>query len=277
MKSHVARELIALNTAFYAKHADSFSATRTAPWEGWRRTIDIARQLGALEGREPRILDLACGNLRFERFLAGELEPTAAHVDAIDNCPALAADAGLPELVFHDVDILDDLMAYRDDRELGPKVGSTPPCAQPRLCVDTAPGDLSVCFGFMHHVPGADLRAAVLDELLARTRPGGIVAVSLWQFMDDDRLARKARAADAAAQILEPWRDFDASDLEPGDHFLGWQDHEGPLRYCHHFSETEVDELAAYTADRATEVARFSSDGSSHRLNRYLLLQRSMQ
>lgn len=274
MRSCIIRELIKLNNGFYAEHADSFSATRAAPWEGWQRAIDTARHLGALDAREPRVLDLACGNLRFERFLARELEPTIARIDAIDNCPALAAGPDLPGIAFHNVDILDELMACQQKRDGGLGAPAAPSNPQARLHIDTRPCDLSVCFGFMHHVPGIDLRKSVLDELLARTRPGGVVAVSLWQFMKDDRLAGKARAADAIAREIAIARGTDVSALEPGDHFLGWQDDKGPLRYCHHFSESEVDELADHAAGCAAEAARFSADGASYGLNRYLILQR---
>ncbi len=274
MRSCIIRELIKLNNGFYAEHADSFSATRAAPWEGWQRAIDTARHLGALDAREPRVLDLACGNLRFERFLARELEPAIARIDAIDNCPALAANPDLPAIAFHNVDILDELMACQQKRDSGLGAPAAPSRPQARLHIDTRPCDLSVCFGFMHHVPGIDLRKCVLDELLARTRPGGVVAVSLWQFMKDDRLVRKAYAADAMAREIAVSRGTDVSALEPGDHFLGWQDDKGPLRYCHHFSESEVDELADHAAGYAAEVARFSADGASCGLNRYLVLQR---
>ena len=269
MRSRTARELVALNTAFYADHAESFSATRSAPWEGWRRVLEAARALGAIDGRRPVVLDLACGNLRFERFLADELKPTVARVDAFDNCPDLAGGADIPGATLHDVDILSQLMEM--GRE-APQQDEAAAVVRTYLSPHTDPCDLAVCFGFMHHVPGADLRRRVVDELVARTRPGGVVAISLWRFMNDERLARKALAADAAASQSAPWSGFDASELEPGDHFLGWQGEDGPLRYCHHFEEEEVDSLAA-RAD-AVEAARFSADGASGDLNRYLILRR---
>ena len=40
----------------------------------------------------------------------------------------------------------------------------------------------------MHHVPGRALRERLLDALAAHTAPGGILALSLWRFMDDERL-----------------------------------------------------------------------------------------
>ena len=44
MDNATAQNLIDLNTRFYAKHAASFSATRSTPWEGWQRVADLARE-----------------------------------------------------------------------------------------------------------------------------------------------------------------------------------------------------------------------------------------
>ena len=71
-----AHELIELNNRFYTEHAASFSATRSAPWEGWNHAAELLTQLrwprahnGGASCHSPLVLDLACGNLRFERFL----------------------------------------------------------------------------------------------------------------------------------------------------------------------------------------------------------------
>ncbi|MDY2776856.1 MAG: class I SAM-dependent methyltransferase [Collinsella sp.] len=255
MDERCARGLIELNNRFYAANAASFSATRSAPWEGWRRVEGELGRTGALETGRLKVLDLACGNLRFERFLAGLLPEGGLSATAIDSCPALGhAEEGVD---FVELDILDALMGSGD----APRTPLAAAC------------DLAVCFGFMHHVPGFALRARVVGELVRATRPGGLVAISFWQFMDDPRLARKAREADAGAGGDALWPGFSPSDLEPGDHFLGWQGDHGPLRYCHHFTEPEIDALARGAAG-AREVTRFSADGSSHSLNRYLVLQR---
>ena len=216
------RALIELNNRFYAKHAASFSATRTRSWDGWRRLATcledagwrkgdgtdaaVAGSAGAAgwapgeDGADGRatgrpdgtgahrdILDLACGNLRFEAFLAQAFagERIAAH--AVDSCPALAQGtldglAGSLELDYRRVDVLDALLA---DPEGGTGLEGVPPC------------ELAVCFGFMHHVPGSALRRALMAALCERVAPGGIVALSFWQYLRDPRLARRAAAAEA--------------------------------------------------------------------------------
>lgn len=143
--------LIELNNRFYADHAASFSATRSAPWEGWRKAAELLEQRGwGRVGKTPQVLDLACGNLRFEHFLRSTLPDVDPAFHAVDACPELAQDArSIPGVTFHWADVLQGLLA--GDGMHG--FEAVPPC------------DLSVTFGFMHHVPSAAMRHAVLDGL----------------------------------------------------------------------------------------------------------------
>lgn len=274
MDNATAQNLIDLNTRFYAEHAASFSATRSAPWEGWRHVADIAREHFGDTPAALRVFDLACGNLRFERFLAEQLPHASLHVTAIDNCPALAVGTDqLARVDYRSLDILTSLLAKSDH-------GSDGAIADPRTsALDTAfphaNCDLAVCFGFMHHVPGAELRRAVLSRLIDSVRPGGIVVVSFWQFMNDERIARKAARSLDLALAQPPFAGFASSSLEEGDHLLGWQADDAAFRYCHHFSTTEIDQLAASVSPLAAPIDTFSADGSNHSLNRYLVLQRN--
>lgn len=254
-----ARELIALNNRFYAEHAASFSATRNAPWPGWSRLADELRDCGwsAAESVQRTVLDLACGNLRFERFLAREFPEIVLRFEAVDSCPELFGNLDVPNVTFRQLDILGEMLDGQDVA-----LGRERPC------------NLSVCFGFMHHVPGAELRQRVLDALIDATAPKGIIAVSFWQFLNDDRLAAKAAQARAIADEHPPFAGYDADELDARDQFLGWQNDERPLRYCHHFDEDEIDCLVTDASSRVRELSRWSADGRSGTLNRYLLLQR---
>lgn len=263
MHERTARALIALNNRFYRRCAASFDATRSAPWTGWRRVLDAARSTDALDradaGDGTRILDLACGNLRFERFLARELGGTPVEVYALDACRELmgaAEGTDLPPLRIRELDVLGALLA-----------GDTPLQGIPLV-------DLSACFGFMHHVPGATLRQRLVDALAGQTRPGGVIALSFWRFMDDARLASKAREADERASAVLGEQGVDVREFDEGDHFLGWQDDARALRYCHHVTEAEIDALVAGCSHPVREIDRFFADGRSGMLNRYLILQR---
>lgn len=256
MDTTTAQALIALNNRFYRDNAASFSATRSAPWEGWKRLGSILREHGWVGATAPQtrlVFDMASGNLRFEHFLSTAFPSIDFEFHAVDNCAALAEHGQNDRIAcrFRQCDILDTLVSSN---------AKIPECP---LC------DLSVSFGFMHHVPSAYLRHRVFEALIEHARVGGLIALSFWQFMNDTRLAAKALKADEALAM-----DIDISQLEPNDHFLGWQSDPSPLRYCHHFDECEIDELVASVGTKVREVARYSSDGASGTLNRYLVLER---
>ena len=207
-----ASSLIQLNNTFYREHSASFSDTRQAPWPGWVRTMDIAlEQLDVATIEHPvRVFDLACGNMRFENFAAGGalaakgVDGANPSADAscpfefygVDSCQDLAIDAHghalrIPNLHFQELDVLDALMKLN-------------PAETPDVLFDAPLADISVCFGFMHHVPSCEYRVRVLDALVRQTRPGGIIAISFWEFMNDERMARKAVRAESTAALPPP-------------------------------------------------------------------------
>lgn len=255
MKPETAHLLTRLTSEFYAQTAASFSATRQAPWAGWQGVLDVT----GLASREAlRVLDLACGNLRFERFLAERLACTSPEasirVHAFDSCDELAAHHVPPEveLSYTHLDVIEAL----DAGALAEHVG-------------TGDYDLAVCFGFMHHLPLVEQRVRVLEALVASVADGGFVAVSFWQLSHSERLLAKAQATTKAAAPA-----LGIDDLGPGDYLLGWQERSDVLRYCHDFSEEEISALVA-GLDGVRELARFSADGATGNLNRYLILQRT--
>ncbi|AEB06709.1 hypothetical protein Corgl_0595 [Coriobacterium glomerans PW2] len=263
MDDATARALISLDNAFYREHAKSFSATRQAPWPGWRRLIELIEEDLSLRaaGASLSVFDLACGNLRFERYLREELPSADLTFHAWDSCTQLArVTAETPRVDFVRIDVLDALM--------------NPSCAP--CCTVAGPTcDLTVCFGFMHHVPGMRLREAVIDLLIERTRPGGIIAVSLWHPLSSARIRRRARACIEAARTQPPFAGYRAESMDEGDLLLGWDTDLGPRRFCHHFSQEDI---AALTCDLARRGAilrhRFTADGRQGDLNTYLVLER---
>ena len=236
MERAFAQRLIELNNRFYRLNAPSFSRTRQAPWPGWERALEVAGEhLGHGQGdpdRPFRVFDLACGNLRFEAFLAEETD-RPLELYGVDSCDELAFDKSghadaVTGFMYRKLDVLEALMSKS-------RCGAA-------LLADVPAADLSVCFGFMHHVPGVELREDVLRMLLARTRAGGIAAVSFWAFAEDPRLARKAVGATARAAKEPPFEGFSTRSFEPGDYLLDWQG-AAPYRYCHSFGEDEISRL----------------------------------
>lgn len=317
MNEATVRALCALNNEFYAKEAASFSATREAPWDGWRRVLRHVAAARARAGlgerasfssctsdgeREPicsggapfcpahgndaddclSLVDVASGNMRFERFLDAEYPGDFCAI-AVDSCDDLAlsalraCDFGKGDVAFHHVDVIETLLD-----------GGVRGLA---LSFGTKSADAAVGFGFMHHIPGEENRVSFLEALLKAVRPGGVVAASLWRFMDDERLAAKAHEATDRAKSLaadaisgrisldeetarSPLFAVDFMQFEEGDYLLGWQNDTAAFRYCHSFSNREIEALVSSVAGRASLVDRFSADGKSGRLNEYLVFRK---
>jgi SAM-dependent methyltransferase len=249
MDTTTAKRLCEINTTFYAEQASSFASTRAHPWHGWS-DLAILRDISASGSSPFAVFDLACGNLRFESYLTEELPAVSFAFYAVDNCTAL-----IPQTPVVDYQCLDVIELLGKGLILSEQF--TAP-----LC------DLSVCFGFMHHVPLPAWRASILSSLIAQTRRGGTVVVSFWQFLNNDALAHKAQ--DTHQRALA---ELQLSELEQGDYLLGWQDTPGVYRYCHSFSEDEIDHLAASVAGKACVLSRFTRDGRTDNLNTYLVLQ----
>ena len=133
--------------------------------------MDIAlEQLDVATIEHPvRVFDLACGNMRFENFAAGGalaakgVDGANPSADAscpfefygVDSCQDLAIGAHghalrIPNLHFQELDVLDALMKLN-------------PAETPNVLFDAPLADISVCFGFMHHVPSCEYRVRVLD------------------------------------------------------------------------------------------------------------------
>lgn len=278
MSPDLARHLAALNTRFYVENARSFDRTRQAPWPGWDRVLSLAKNdvLGA-EGTSLHVLDVACGNLRFARFLGTTLPGTKVDYRGVDNFPDLArvAQVDMPTNVRARIDRVDVVGSLLDGKlecpfgadaapllegDYSTRCGSTWSCA-----------DLVACFGFMHHVPTQKARTDLLRHLVRAARHGGIIAISFWRFMANDHLAVKA-GADTTRALGE--LGIEEADLDLGDHLLGWQETPGAWRYCHSFAEEEVGRAMEDVADLARPIGHFRSDGRSGDLNDYLVLRR---
>ncbi len=257
-----------INRDFYSRHAADFDRTRhPGGWPGWRRVVETAAQA---TDSPLRVLDLGCGNGRFALFLErnpdlrGRRPFTYAGIDLsaelIDH--ARTATAGLDHIGFQ-----------VDDIEKCP--------------LDAATCDLVVLFGVLHHLPGFDTRRRTLERAAAAVAPGGLLALTCWQFADDPRFENRRLGWASEA-------DVDPAELEPGDHLLRW----GPAepegrrqsrrrsarrlrrqrvrrpahparRYCHHTDAPELDRLVHGLP--LVEVARYRSDGSGGRQNLYWL------
>lgn len=250
MDEQTIRSLNAINRIFYSANAEEFDQSRLAPWPGWTQSLPRIRQIP----REPaaaalRVLDVGCGNGRFGAFLADQLGTDEIHYCGIDSSPPLIARAkerALPFacVEFHQLDFVE--------------AGN-----------DLPKGSFSLIglFGVLHHVPGHTRRRELLRWLGDRLAPGGILALTTWQFEAFARFQSR----------LIPWREYnrtaadpiDTAQLETGDHLLPWGDGGSTHRYCHFASEAETRELLEGLSFEVIES--YAADGREGDLNRYFI------
>ena len=243
-----------LNTRFYQAISSDFSRTRQNSWPGWEK---FAQDIFAQLPEYPYILDFACGNMRFAKF-CGKIIPQFNYL-GLDNNKALAdsyektcLQAG-QKLAFNKVDLLKD---------------SCQSCLLNNF-------NLVVSFGFFHHIPSYKKRIEILQQLIDAAVQGGFVAISLWQFMKDKKIATKAQAStNNALQYFETQAQYQALlQTQKNDYFLSWDQAENVYRYCHNFEEAEIDSIVS-DIKTARLISSFNADGKNNALNRYLVFQK---
>lgn len=267
-----AKKLCELNNLFYRNQAVSFSDTRHAKWPGWERCL--AEAITVFKAKQDlHVLDVACGNLRFEEYLASYCESSSMNlhvsVHALDACDDLLPDVCEGTTSAHcDMEVAYthcDIIQKLADNTFKDVLASEGP--------NKEFADLAVAFGFMHHIPLPEWRLQLLNDMISATAPGGFVCVSFWRFMDDEGMAVKACKTHEEALAYYSQELNSTQQFNEGDYLLGWRNTPGAYRYCHSFSDEEIDFLAASVADRAECSARFRADGRTGSLNEYLVLR----
>ncbi|MCP4203997.1 MAG: class I SAM-dependent methyltransferase [bacterium] len=254
MKASTVAALERINREFYRRRAAEFSDTRSRPWPGWQRVLELVRR--NLDSQRISILDLGCGNGRLlpelGRALGGDKQEVSyLGVDVSAPLLAIAARAG---------------QADRAAALRVPRLVAADLVARPLAELEPAASfDLIFNFGLMHHVPSFGARRRLLAESAGRLRPGGVLAVSFWQFGDRERFRRRLVSWRAAADRVDP------GDLEAGDCLLAWGD-SGAVRYCHFANEAEAEALVEEL--ELERLSSFREDGVSRDLNLYYVLRK---
>ena len=248
MNPETQKQLLSLNRRFYTTVAEPFDATRLATQPG---KVELVRRL-PLEsnGKVPTLADIGCGNGR----LAWLLDEQGIRLDYV------GVDANVQLLALAESHTAD--LRYVRTRFVQADI------AQPNwihAIPQPSPGfDIVTCLATLHHLPGYNLRRAAMQALAMLVAPGGVVAISTWQFLTSPRFRAK----------LIDWSevDIDPKQVEPGDALLPWQQGVSAVRYVHQLDLDEVTTLAAHAGLRVEES--YFADGKEGNLNLYALLRR---
>lgn len=241
MDAETAKKLVLLNRKFYQTFAIQFSATRMRLQPG------VARILEELPD-EAHILDLGCGNGELACALA-ERGFQGSYVGLDSSEPLLDIARNRYAGNFSAEFIRADLTQPTWDTvlEASPNVRKRPPY------------DYILAFAVLHHLPGTALRTKVLGLVHSLLHTQGKFIHSEWQFLNSPRLRKR----------IQPWEKigYSADEVDEQDYLLDWRHGGVGLRYVHHFSHFELEELAASTGFEIVDT--FVSDGEGGQLGLY--------
>lgn len=251
-----------LNSDFYRRISDDFSATRSFSWQGWNQLLPFFKKKVA--SLPLRILDLGCGNGRLVEFLQVHLRQQFSYLGLDSAMDLLAiAQKKYPEQNFEFFDLVEKYL------ETG------------KIILPTADKfDLIFLFGLSHHLPSQQLRAALFGDLKKYLKDDGLIIVSNWQFAAEPERFQKNILTWSKIwqnQKINLWQKvklfYLLLNLEKNDFLLDWRKGEFAgrvFRYCHFLDEVEMKELAA--ASELKVVTKFAADGKSGELNQYFVL-----
>lgn len=253
MDTQLIEKLRLINNEFYAENTESFSETRKNPWLGWDRCAEHIGKLDSsgFDTENPLgVLDLAAGNLRFIAYLEEKFPDLPFNFYAVDNSDGLVPAHN--RVQYQSLDILDALIKEKNLND----IVDAPSCA------------VTASFGFMHHIPTQNFRAKVMDLLVDRCLPGGLVFISFWQFLSNPLVRSKIEVPHAKAV-----EKYNLEGLEENDFVLGWKANENVFRYCHNFTQEDIDELVEHVSHKAQLIDTFKADGKTNDMNHYVVLR----
>jgi SAM-dependent methyltransferase len=228
MNKQEINQILKLNKQFYQLIAKDFSKTRQKPWEGWGRVAELIEEHVMKQGQNPdamvKILDLGSGNGRFFKFLCEKMN----------------------NFEYTGVDINNDLL---EEAKRSRAVSETQPVNVMKNFkeedifknLDKIQGkyNMVTAFGVTHHIPNENFRKKWFSQipllLKEDSKEPSLIALSFWDF-----------------------------EKEPGDYLLGWDGKKEVTRYCHKYSEEELNYIIElYEKLDLSLIDRYISDNKN--------------
>jgi len=239
MTTDTQKKLNQINIDFYQQTATHFDKTRQYAWKGWTNISNIIKY----NFNEPlNVLDIGCGNGRFAKFLHKESHKINSYLGIDQNNSLLTfanQNFNSPKIHFETANLLKVDYKNKYNKQY----------------------NLITLFGVMHHIPSFKKRVELITDLYQILKPNGILAISFWDFMTNDRIKSK----------IVPWNtlNINQDEIETNDYLLDWKRGTNAIRYCHFTDDDEIEKIIQSV--NANDIKQFYADGKSEKLNRYLV------
>jgi SAM-dependent methyltransferase len=222
MNKQEINQILKLNKQFYQLIAKDFSKTRQKPWEGWGRVVELIEEHVMKQGQNPET------SVKILDLGSGNGRFFKFLCEKMDN------------FEYTGLEINNDLLEESRAEPWAQPVEVTRNFIKEDIFknLDKIPGKYNVvtAFGVTHHIPDKDFRKK-------------------W-FLDILKLLKKD-TEEPLLLILTFW-DFEK---EPGDYFLGWKNDEKAVRFCHKYSQEELNQIKKiYEEEGLRLLERYKSD-----------------
>lgn len=245
-----------LNLDFYNQTARYWNHDLHYVWEGWDRLLSDWWKL------DPQnILDIGCGNARLAEFFRQEFFLKDRCYTGLENSDFYLQQA---QAAFHtewanfrllSADILDSNWPQSLSLDTDPSLSRTQ-------------FDLVCMFGVLHHIPGADNRHRLLDQVRSLLADQGRLVLTTWRFLDIPRLAKRVMSLSKQAKVLAEYG-LTIADLEEGDYILDWVKGRVSYRFAHYYTLREITDLLTLSGFVIED--HFLADGPGSDRNCYLI------
>jgi tRNA (uracil-5-)-methyltransferase TRM9 len=233
-------QLNLLHQNFYDKNANSWHHSRQSGWVGWEKIWAEFRGINNAENIE--VLDMACGNGRYLKFLidkvTSEKSPSQINYTGVDISGKLLgiAQKSVKPLASKSIKsrfLKRDIIKYADnlDRKY----------------------DLICLFGITHHLLIEDLKT-LIDKLASALTKDGVIVMSYWQPETTNILAK-------------------SETLSSREYILGWGPDKEKTSKRYVRTYTNEDKMTVIDGANLKLVSQFQSDGRNGKLNMYQILR----